>query len=239
MLSYAITFAALAASATAINPFNLVSPGSPVRAVMPRQTDAPGGDNPPGGPFGGGFDQCHKDFFGLMRTLPVPPREIIKWVVDYGITATGAFKPMPTDVCPPYITDIPGSLVGGWMSYQSDLGSWASDHSADYSSAISACPSNGTSNSISFFLPSIGPCKVTPTAIAEGSDSDDDDSDDDDDSSSGSSSKSSSVSRSGPAPSAGSASGSGSGNGASGLNAVVAAAGAGVAALIGAVALHY
>ena len=239
MVPHLATFAVFAASAVATNPFNPLIVGLPAHAVLPRQTDPSGGKaRPTGNPFGGGLDQCAKDLFGLMGSAPLPPRDIMRWMMEYGMTATaGAFPAIPTDSCPPFVKDIPGSLASEWTSYQSDVGSWYSDHSAEVSSALAACPSNVMAS-----LPSIGPCTVTPTAIAGGGGPGDASDDDDAGGASSSSSGSRLGSRPSAAPTAGSSrpssAGSGGGSGASELNVVVAAAGAvGVAFVVG-VALH-
>jgi len=223
MLTHALPIAALAAGAAAFYPGHpVLYPGSPVRAIAPRQTDSGsgglggdlGGDL---GGLGGDLGECATGLLGVVGDAPAPPADILSWFADYALTATSALAVQPTDAaCPAYISELPSSLASEWVDYQSEVLSWYSGKSDDINKALSACPTDAVSN-----LPSVGPCSVTPTALASG----------------GKSGGSGSNSKGGNGSGSDSGSGSGGGSGAVGPNVFIAATGAALAALIGAVVL--
>ena len=220
--------------------FPLLTLAATAAAIMPRQTDSDS-PSPPPAPTGSlpvppgmpALPKCAKDLMDLMHDAPLPPPSVMRWMMDYGMTASRSGPPsMPTDGCPPFVKDMPASLAPSWTSYQSSASSWSSEHSAELSSVMSACPA--PSGGMGMPMPTIGACTVVPTAIGSGSASDDDDSD-------SSSAGSRTASRSGSVPATGSGAGAsrsgsaGDGSGAIGLNAqegALAALAAGIVAMV-------
>jgi hypothetical protein len=137
MLTHALPLATLAGLAAAFYPGHALYPGSPVRALAPRQTSLDDlGDL-------GNLGECATALIGLVADVPLPDAEIQSWILSYAMTATTDLAAAaPTDFCPPYLTELPQSLSDNWASYSSEVLSWYSDKGDDLTSALSKCPAD-------------------------------------------------------------------------------------------------
>jgi len=105
--------------------------------LIPRQTDGPSLD-----------DGCLSGLLEITGDAPFPPAEIVDVMTEFFMTATGTY-----DAVCGWQTNIPGSLVDEWYSYQSEVIDWYSDNSARISSALASCGDDYGS--------SAGPCTQT------------------------------------------------------------------------------
>jgi len=104
--------------------------------LIARQTSLPPSD-------------CLSALLGLATIVPFPPEDIISFAETASIT----------DPCQ-YATRLPASLTAEWNSYENEISSWYTAHSAEVSSALASCPASYTST--------VGPCSNAISVTSSG-----------------------------------------------------------------------
>lgn len=108
-----------------------------------------------------GTTDCVTGFFAVNADVPLLPDDLYKIQDRYIVTVSEM-----TNLLCGWTTAVPPSLSSQWTSYQSEVTSWFSAHSADISSAVDNC-ANGLEST---FLPChTGPVPGLPNGGSGGS----------------------------------------------------------------------